>query len=127
MQLAGVQRQLSEARQSLDESLTQARVDAFDPAYRAALRSRNLLFHAARGLAAARGQELPEMPVVAGAAGAIDDAVSSLAALDAALALTVADPDLAALDAAIAAARVPYSRWLGYLREAVGRQLRGGS
>ena len=123
MQLAGIHRQLTEARQSLDESVAQARADAFDPAYRAALRSRNLLFHATRGLAAARGQELPEMPVVAGAAGALSDGDAALAAVDAALAL-FPDPEVAALDAALAAARAPYAAWLGFLREEVGRRLR---
>ena len=124
MQLAGVERQLREARQSLDESLAHARAGGFDPAYRSALRSRNLLFHATRGLAAARGQELPEMPVVAGAPGNFDDADAALAALDAALA-PFPDPELAALDEKIAAARAPYGRWLGFLREE-GRQLRNG-
>jgi hypothetical protein len=123
MQLAGIQRQLTEARESLDHSLAQARADAFDPAYRAALRSRNLYFHAVRGLAAARGQDLPEMPVVAGAPGAFTDADAALAALDAALAL-FPDPDVAALDAALSAARGPYAAWLGLLREEVGRRLR---
>jgi hypothetical protein len=123
MQLAGIQRQLGEARQSLDESLAHARADAYDPAYRAALRSRNLLFHAVRGLAAARGQELPAMPVVAGAPGALSDADAALAAVDAALAL-FPDPDLAALDAALTATRAPYAAWLGLLREEVGRRLR---
>jgi hypothetical protein len=129
MQLAGVERQLREARESLEESLAHARADAFDPAYRAALRSRNLLFHATRGLAAARGHELPEMPVVAGTPGALDDAPAALVALDGALARVsgedAAHPlDLAALDEALAAARPPYSRWLGFLREAVARSLR---
>jgi hypothetical protein len=123
MLLAGIHRQLTEAREALEESLAQARADGFDPAYRAALRSRNLLFHATRGLAAARGQELPEMPVVAGVPGALPDADAALAALDAALAL-LPDPDLAALDAALVAARLPYSRWLGFLREEVAKRLR---
>jgi hypothetical protein len=128
MQLAGVERQLREARESLEESLAHARADAFDPAYRAALRSRNLLFHAARGLAAARGHELPEMPVVAGAPGGLDDAASAITAVDGALALAASDAavgvDLAALDTALAAARAPYSRWLGFLRDAVARNLK---
>jgi hypothetical protein len=123
MQLAGIQRQLSEARESLEESLAHARTDGFDPAYRSALRSRNLLFHATRGLAAARGQDLPEMPVVAGAPGSLEDAGVALTALGAALAL-LPDADLAALDAALAAARAPYSRWLGFLREEVAKRLR---
>ena len=124
MQLAGVERQLREARDSLEESLAHARADAFDPAYRAALRSRNLLFHATRGLAAARGNELPEMPVVAGAPGGLDDATAAIAALDGALAIIAPEPALPALDDAIAAARPPYARWLGFLREAVARSLR---
>ena len=123
MQLAGIHRQLTEARESLVESLAQARADAFDPAYRVALRSRNLLFHAVRGLAAARGQELPEMPVVAGKPGGLSDGETALATVDSALHL-FPDPDLAGLDAALTAARAPYAAWLGYLREEVGRRLR---
>jgi hypothetical protein len=124
MQLAGIQRQLGEARDALAQSLTEARADAFDPAYRAALRSRNLLFHATRGLAAVRGEELPEMPVVAGAPGNLDDASAAAAVLDGAIGL-FPDPDLNALDAALSSARAPYGRWLGFLREEVGRRLRG--
>src|SRR3954468_13765606 len=97
MQLAGIQRQLTESREALEQSLAHAQKSAFDPAYRAALKSRNLLFHATRGLAAARGQDLPEMPVVAGKAGAIDDATPAKAALDHCLSL-FPDPDPAALD-----------------------------
>jgi hypothetical protein len=123
MQLAGIERQLTEARQSLEESLSQARADAWDPAYRAALRSRNLLFHATRGLAAARGEELPEMPVVAGTPGSFADGESALTAVDAARAL-LPDADLTALDAALTATRGPYARWMGLLREEVGRRLR---
>ena len=122
MQLAGIQRQLMESHAALEESATHARAGVFDPAYRAALKGRNLLFHAARGLAAARGQELPEMPVVAGKTGSLEDAAPSLAALDDALAL-FPDPDLAVLDATLDAARVPFSRWLAFLRQEVARSL----
>ena len=123
MQLAGIHRQLIEARQALVESSDRARAGEPDPAYRLALRSRNLLFHATRGLAAARGQDLPEMPVVAGKPGTLEDASAALSALDAALAL-FPEPDHAALDQALAAARVPYVAWLGFLREEVGKTLR---
>ncbi len=123
MQLAGIHRQLTESCEALDESIAHAKQGAFDPAYRAALKSRNLLFHATRGLAAARGQELPEMPVVAGTSGSLDDAAPARAALDDCLA-RFPDPDLAALDAALAAARGPFSHWLFFLREEVGKTLR---
>jgi hypothetical protein len=122
MQLAGIQRQLTEALEALDQSLAHARADAVDPAYRSALRSRNLYFHAVRGLAAARGQELPEMPVVAGKPGTLTDGEAARSAVAAALAL-FPDADLAALDSALAAARPPYAAWLGFLREEVGRRL----
>ncbi len=120
--LAGVRRQLTEAREALDESSARALAGEVDPAYRAALRSRNLLFHATRGLAAARGQELPEMPVTAGPGGALDDHEAARAALDAALA--VGDADIAALQEKVAAVRPPYARWLGWLREQVAKTLK---
>lgn len=123
MQLAGIHRQLTEAREALDHSIDHAKKSAFDPAYRAALKSRNLLFHATRGLAAARGEELPEMPVVAGKSGSLEDASPARAALDDCLAL-FPDPDVTALDAAIAKAREPFSHWLYFLREEVGKSLR---
>jgi hypothetical protein len=123
MQLAGIQRQLSESRDALDDSIAHARKNAFDPAYRAALKSRNLLFHATRGLAAARGQELPEMPVVAGKSGSLSSSEAARLALDACLAL-FPDPDPAALEVAISAAREPFSHWLFFLREEVGKSLR---
>jgi hypothetical protein len=56
--LAGVRRQLAEARAALAESGRHAQESAFDPAYRTALRGRNLVFHAKRGLAAANKQAL---------------------------------------------------------------------
>ena len=123
MQLAGIQRQLTESREALEHSIAHAQQNAFDPAYRAALKSRNLLFHATRGLAAARGQELPEMPVVAGKSGSLDDAPLAKSALDHCLSL-FPEPDLVALDAAISAAREPFSHWLHFLREEVGKSLR---
>src|SRR5438067_1728518 len=89
MVLAGVRRQLEEARALFVETERLARDGAFDPAYRAALRARNLVFHAQRGLAAARAEEPPEMPVVGvGTDGNADDLLPVLAAIDAALAVT---------------------------------------
>jgi hypothetical protein len=123
MQLAGIHRQLSESKEALEESIAHAEKSAFDPAYRAALKSRNLLFHATRGLAAARGQVLPEMPVVAGKSGSLEDAPLAKSALDHCLSL-FPEPDLVALDAALAAAREPFSHWLHFLREEVGKALR---
>jgi hypothetical protein len=124
--LAGVRRQLTEAREALDVSSAHARAGEVDPAYRAALRSRNLLFHATRGLAAARGEPLPEMPVTAGPDGAPDDHAAARGALDAALAAFDGggDADIAALQQKVAAARVPYARWLGWLRAEVAAQLK---
>ena len=121
MHLAGVRRQLTEARDALVESAGHAGRGEYDPAYRRALRSRNLLFHAARGLAAARREELPEMPVTGAPGGAIDDHHGGVAAIDAALA--VAD-DLE-MGPHLDAARPPYARYLGWLRDEVGRIMRG--
>ncbi|MSP60843.1 MAG: hypothetical protein EXR72_10970 [Myxococcales bacterium] len=121
MQLAGVRRQLGEARAALVDSVAHATHGACDPAYRAALRSRNLLFHAARGLAAARGEELPEMPVVGIPGGGLDDHRAVLAAIDAALVVT---DDRTMVDA-LAPARTPCARYLGWLRDEVGRALTG--
>src|SRR5437773_8724496 len=118
--LAGVRRQIEEARQALAESAEHARQDEIDPAYRAALRSRNLLFHAMRGLAAARGEPLPEMPVVGIPGGALEDHRPALQALAAALA--VAD-DTAQMPAILETARLPYARYLGWLRDEVGRTM----
>jgi hypothetical protein len=121
--LAGVRRQLEEARATLAESVERARGGELDPGYRAALRSRNLLFHATRGVCAARGEPLPEMPVVGAPGGSLDDAAPALAAI--AAALSVAD-DVAEMPALLAAARAPYARYLGWLRDELGRRLRGG-
>jgi hypothetical protein len=119
MELAGVRRQIEEAKAALEESGERAREGAVDPAYRAALKSRNLLFHAARGLAAAHRQPLPEMPVVGVPGGALDDLKAALAALDRALALA----DDAEMVAPVDEARAPYARYLGWLRDEVGRAL----
>lgn len=119
--LAGVRRQLAEAREALEQSAAHAERGELDPAYRAALRSRNLLFHATRGLAAARGEPMPEMPVVGVDGGALADHRRALAAL--ASCLAVAD-DLVDMPACIAAARAPYARYLGWLRDGVGRTMR---
>ena len=119
--LAGVRRQLEEARVLLGESAQAAARGEHDPAYRAALRMRNLVFHAERGLAAARGRELPEMPVVGGKPGGLEDH----APVDAALvsALGVAD-DIAEMPAHLDALKPPLARYLGWLREEVARQMR---
>jgi hypothetical protein len=120
MQLGGVRRQLTEARQALVESAAAAQRGEHDPAYRLALRSRNLLFHAARGLAAARGEELPEMPVTGVPGGGLDDHQGGLEAIDAALAATVDEQEM---PRHVAAAAVPYARFLGWLRSEVGKLL----
>lgn len=119
MHLDGVRRQLTEALGALDAAVDHARRGEVDPAYRAALRSRNLLFHATRGLAAARGEPLPEMPVTGAPGGALEDAAPARAALEAALAVT---DDRTMVDP-LQAARVPYARFLGYLRAEVARLL----
>jgi hypothetical protein len=124
MQLQGVRRQLHEARAALCEAAEHAAAGRFDPAYRAALRSRNLLFHATRGLAAARGEPLPEVPVVSGSEGTLLDHQGALARLDAALAVS---DDAAQMPAELAGAREPYGRFLGFLRNEVGRLMRGGA
>jgi hypothetical protein len=119
MELAGVRRQLTEAREALAESAAQAEAGAYDPAYRAALRSRNLLFHAARGLAAAKGRPLPEMPVVGIPGGGRGDHLAALDALDRALAIGEHEQ----MDAPVEEARLPYARYLGWLRDEVGKAL----
>jgi hypothetical protein len=120
VQLAGVRRQLSEARQALVEAAAAAGRGEHDPAYRLALRSRNLLFHATRGLAAARGEELPEMPVTGVPGGGLADHEGALAAIDAALSATVDEQEM---PRHVAAATVPYARFLGWLRGEVGKLL----
>ena len=122
MKLAGVRRQLMEARESLVEAAARSGEGAFDPAYRAALKSRNLLFHAQRGLAAALGETLPEMPVVGGPDGSHADHLAALHALDA----TLAVEDDQAMGAPLDDARAPYARFLGWLRDEVGRTMSGG-
>jgi hypothetical protein len=123
MKLAGVRRQLGEAREALVESGAAAARGEFDPAYRAALRSRNLLFHATRGLAAARGEPLPEMPAVGVDGGGPADHAPALAAVEAALAVD-GDDDAAAMPPHVARAKESYARWLGFLRAEVGKLLR---
>ena len=118
--LAGVRRQIEEAREALIASAEAVAKGEVDPAYRLALRSRNLLFHATRGVAAARGEELPEMPVTGAPGGAPEDHVPALAALTAALAV---DDDARDMPVHLEAARIPYARYLGYLRLEVGKIL----
>ncbi len=120
MKLNGVRRQLEEAREALARSAAHAARGEHDPAYRAALRARNLVFHATRGVAAARGEELPEMPVVGTTVGALADHEPVLAAIDAALAV---EDDRAMVDP-LAAARAPCGRYLGWLRDEVARAMR---
>jgi hypothetical protein len=119
--LAGVRRQLEEARQAFVDSVESARRGEYDPAYRVALRARNLLFHATRGVAAARGEALPEMPVVGVAGGGLDDHAFVLEAIAGALA---AQDDIAEMPAWLTAARPPCARYLGWLRDEVGRLVR---
>lgn len=118
MQLAGVRRQLTEAREALVQAAGEAARGAFDPAYRLALRSRNLLFHATRGLASARGDEPPEMPVVGVPGGSASDHTAALAAIDAALA---AEDDARDMPRPVAAAAAPYAKFLGWLRGEVAK------
>jgi hypothetical protein len=120
MKLAGVRRQLGEAREALSEAAGHAAAGRFDPAYRAALKSRNLLFHAQRGLAIARKEEPPEVPVVAGphADGAAHAA--ALGVLEAALAV---EDDLTEMPPILAGVRDPLARFLAHLRNEVARLL----
>jgi hypothetical protein len=120
MRLAGVRKQLEEARELLVASAKHAEEGQFDPAYRAALGSRNRLFHAARGLAAARGEELPEMPVVGVSGGKLEDHRGAVEAIDAALAV---EDDDRRMVAQVEAARGPYGRYLGWLRDEVGHAM----
>jgi hypothetical protein len=119
MRLDGVRRQVTEAREALARAAAHAQAGEIDPAYRAALGSRNLLFHAERGLAAAHGQPLPEMPVVGVPGGGRDDHGAALAALDRALALT----DDGQMGGPLGEAHAAYGRWLGWLRDELGREL----
>ncbi len=121
MKLAGVRRQLDEARATLRESIEAARRGEMDPAYRSALRSRNLLFHATRGLAAARGEALPEMPAVGVPGGGLDDHAPALEAIEAALAV---EDDAAEMAPHVARAKTHYARYLGFVREELGKILR---
>ena len=121
MKLAGVRRQLDESRAALVESGEAATRGDFDPAYRAALKSRNLLFHATRGIAAARGEPLPEMPAVGVPGGGLGDQAPALAAVDDALAVT---DDAREMGPHLARAKEHYARWLGWLREEVAKLLR---
>jgi hypothetical protein len=123
VKLAGVRRQIEEAKAALSESVEHAGRGEHDPAYRAALTARNQVFHAVRGLAAARAEALPEMPVVgvSGTGGGLDDPPAILQALDAALGV---DDDAADMPAHLEAARVPLARYLGWLRDEVARHLR---
>src|SRR3954453_12258731 len=84
--LAGVRRQIEEAVAALKEAASHATYREYDPAYRSALKSRNLLFHAVRGIAAAAGKDLPEMPVTGTPGGTLKDHKPALEALEAALA-----------------------------------------
>src|SRR5438128_1823097 len=118
--LAGVRRHLEEAREALVSSVEAAGRGDVDPAYRLALKSRNALFHAQRGVAAARGETLPEMPVSGSPGGGIDDHLAALGALDAALGAT---DDTQEMPRWFDAARIPYARYLGWLREQVGKIL----
>jgi hypothetical protein len=119
--LAGVRRQIEEARAALRESAASAGDGEYDPAYRTGLRSRNLVFHAMRGLAAARGEPLPEMPFTSVPGGSLGDYDEAAKALDAALAVT---HDAVQMPACLERARIPYSRYLGWLRDEVGRLMR---
>jgi|SRR5579871_3267449 len=120
MRLAGVRRQLEEARAALVESAGHAGRGEHDPAYRAALKARNLVFHATRGLAAARGEELPEMPVVGTTVGTLADHEPVLQAIAGALAVE----DDAQMGAHLEAGRAAWGRYLGWLRDEVGKALR---
>jgi hypothetical protein len=122
IELAGVRHQLEEARRLLAAPAAHARAGAADPAYRSALDARNQLFHATRGLAAARGEPLPEMPVLSVAGGSLADHEACLRVLDQALAVT---DQRAELPAILARAREPFSRYVGWARGEVTRLLAG--
>jgi hypothetical protein len=115
--LAGVRRQIEEAVAALKEATSHATYREYDPAYRAALKSRNLLFHAVRGLAAAAGKDLPETPVTGTPGGNVKDARPALEALEAAL----ADENDQSLGKHLEAAMAPYARFLGFLRDEVSK------
>ena len=123
MRLDGVRRQLGEARALFVEVERVARAGELDNAYRAALRARNLVFHATRGLAAARGEDLPEMPIVGGMGkeSSPDELAIVISTIDAAL--TVAD-DAAEMPDALRPLVAPLVRVLGWLREEVGKAMR---
>ena len=118
--LTGVRRQLAAAREALARSAAHAALGEWDPAYRAALDSRNQLFHATRGLAAARGEPLPQMPVTSGEVGTLSDHATALAILDQALAT---EDEAVTLPALVDAARPPYASYLGWLKLELARTL----
>ena len=127
MKLAGVRRQLGEARDALAESGQHALAGRYDPAYRAALKGRNQLFHATRGLAIAGGQEPPEMPIVGGAVqGVLTDLEPALTAIEAALGV---EDDLTEMPPRLTADLVKggLARYLAWLRTEVGRVMGGGT
>ena len=119
VRLDGVRRQVEEARTALLQSAERAALGDFDMSYRTALASRNQLFHATRALAAARHETMPEMPVTGLPGGSFADYLAARAQLDAALAMR----DDITMVSPLAAARAPYARYLGWLRDELGRLL----
>ena len=120
--LAGVRRQLEEAQQLFEETATLAAQGQYDAAYRLALRARNLVFHAARGLAAARAETLPETPVVSIPGGGLQDIEPVRAGIAAALAVS----DDLTMPSQLTKMYPALARYLGWLRDEVGRLMRAG-
>jgi hypothetical protein len=120
--LAGVRRQLEEAQQLFAEIATLAAEGQYDPAYRLALRARNLVFHAARGLAAARTETMPETPIVGIPGGGLQDLEPVRAGIAAALAVS----DDLTMPAELMQMYPSLARFLGWLRDEVGRLMRAG-
>ena len=94
-------------------SLTQ--VVTATPYYQTFLRR----FPTLKALAAARHETMPEMPVTGLPGGSFADYLAARAQLDAALAMR----DDITMVSPLAAARAPYARYLGWLRDELGRLL----
>ena len=121
MKLAGVRRQLTEAQTALQESRDHAAAGRYDPAYRAALKGRNQIFHATRGLLIARGEDPPEMPIVGGpTAGILTDLDPTLTAITTAL---TAEDDLQEIPPLLSNpdTKEALARYLAWLRTEVSR------
>lgn len=113
MKLVGVRRQLEDAARLLGDAQARSDVGADEDAYRAALASRNELFHALRALAHARDDEPPEVPPV----GVPGGDLSAFADAQAAFADTLAVEDDRTMIEPLVRVKLAYGRVLGVLRE----------